>query len=297
MRLLTWLGALILIGAAVYWYVTRPQMVEAATFEGLEGDAARGETILAAAGCASCHTDPEAEPAWPPVLSGGQRFETGFGTFISPNISPGPAGIGGWSLTDFANAVKRGVSPSGAHYFPAFPYTTYIRADPQDVADLYAYMQTLPASEAKSRAHDVAFPFSIRRNLGGWKFLFLDDDWVLNGAKGEQVEHGRYLVEALGHCGECHTPRNALGGSDRSRWLGGAPHPSGKGRIPDITPGGLTWSAGEIAEYLKSGFTPDFDTAGGEMAEVVENTARLSDADRAAIAAYLKAVPAVEPAE
>ena len=107
----------------------------------------------------------------------------------------------------------------------------------------------------------------------------------------EEQAQGRYLVEALGHCGECHTPRNALGGLDRQAWLTGAPNPSGKGKIPALSPDKLNWSQADIAEYLRSGFTPDYDTAGGEMADVIENTSKLSDADRAAIAAYLQIVP------
>jgi len=192
--------------------------------------------------------------------------------------------------------MRAGVSREGAHYYPAFPFTSYIKAAPQDIVDLHAFLATLPASDVASKPHDVGFPFNVRRLLGGWKMLFLSDEWMLVNAPTDRLERGRYLVEALGHCGECHTPRNELGGWDRSRWLGGAPNPSGKGNIPNITPGGLDWSEGDIAEYLKSGFTPEFDVAGGEMAEVVQNTAHLTDDDRAAIAAYLKAVPAVESA-
>ena len=132
--------------------------------------------------------------------------------------------------------------------------------------------------------------------MGGWKLLFRSDNWVLAEAATPQIERGRYLVESLGHCGECHTPRNMLGGLDRSRWMAGADNPSGEGGIPGIAPGALNWSESEIAYFLESGFTPEFDTAGGEMAEVIRNTSRLSPEDRAAIAAYLKAIPAVEPA-
>jgi len=170
----------------------------------------------------------------------------------------------------------------------------YAHAAPQDIADLKAFLDTLPASDAPSRDHEVGFPFSIRRMLGGWKFLFADDAWVLDGELSDQLARGRYLVEALGHCGECHTPRNALGGLERDRWLSGAENPSGQGRIPNITPAALDWSEAEIAEYLNSGFTPEFDSAGGEMVAVIESIAHLSDADRQAIAAYLKQVPAVE---
>jgi mono/diheme cytochrome c family protein len=185
-----------------------------------------------------------------------------------------------------------GTSPEGSHYFPAFPYTTYARAELQDIADLQAFLLTLPPDATPSQVHEVGFPFSIRRALGGWKLMFFKRGWVLTGDLTPQVERGRYLVEALGHCGECHTPRNALGGLERARWLGGAPNPSGDGRIPNITSGRLTWSESDIAGYLKTGFTPEFDSAGGEMAEVVKNVSHLPDEDLAAIAAYLKAVPA-----
>jgi mono/diheme cytochrome c family protein len=238
-RLLRWL---VVLG------LTRPDRIAAAELSGLAGDAARGEIVFAAAGCTGCHAAPGAESEARLVLSGGQRFASPFGTFVAPNISPDPqAGIGGWTFPDFANAVMRGVSPEGQHYFPAFPWTTYNKAAPQEIADLFAYMQTLPASPDVAPAHEVPFPFNIRRSLGGWKFLFEDRDWVLAEVPTPELERGRYLVEALGHCGECHTPRNALGGLDRSRWLGGAPNPSGQGRIPNITPGALQWSAADIA--------------------------------------------------
>ena len=197
------------------------------------------------AGCASCHTAPDAEKAdGLPVLAGGQRFETDFGTFVAPNISTDPAhGIGGWSDLELANAIQRGISPEGAHYYPAFPYTAYARAGRQDIADLIAYMRTLPADATPSQPHDIGFPFNIRRSLGGWKRLYARDAWVVTGELDSQVQRGRYLVEALGHCGECHTPRDRFGGPDTARWLAGAPNPSGEGRIPDITPAALGWSA------------------------------------------------------
>ena len=294
-RLLRWLVFLGIIGLAVFWFVTRPDYLDPDQFAGPTGDAARGEVIFAATGCASCHADDAATGAEKLVLSGGQKFPSPFGTFVAPNVSSDAnQGIGGWSQMDFANAVMRGVSPGGQHYFPAFPWTTYNKMAPADVVDLWAYMQTLPASDVASLPHEVSFPFNIRRSLGGWKFLFENRDWVLTDVPNDQLERGRYLVEATGHCGECHTPRNALGGPDRSRWLAGAPNPAGKGTIPNITPAKLTWSEGDIVEYLTSGFTPEFDTAGGHMVPVIENTAKLPAEDRAAIAAYLKAVPAVE---
>ncbi|ETX16469.1 diacylglycerol kinase [Roseivivax halodurans JCM 10272] len=279
-----------LAGAAGLW-LTRAHPVEAARFEGLTGDAEAGQTLFTAAGCASCHHAPDAEGDARLVLAGGQRFPSEFGTFVAPNISPDPdAGIGGWSLTDFASAVIRGVSPEGAHYYPAFPYTAYTRLEDQDVADLWAFLQTLPESDAQSIPHEVAFPFNIRRAVGAWKLLYLRNEWI-RPAESTELERGRTLVEALAHCGECHTPRDALGGLRTGAWLAGAPNPSGDGTIPSLRPEDLDWSASDIAYYLESGFTPDFDSAGGHMAAVVANFAQLTAADREAVAAYVKALP------
>ena len=288
------LAGIVLAGAG--YVISAPKTLPEGTFDGVEGDPARGETVFTAAGCASCHHAPDAEGDQKRVLAGGQRFASDFGTFIAPNISPDPDhGIGDWSQEDFANAVLRGVSPEGAHLYPAFPYTAYARMDQRDLVDLWAFMQTLPASDTPSQPHEVGFPFNVRRGLGLWKRLFFDDAWVMTEAEGQDLTRGRYLVEALAHCGECHTPRNALGALDRSAWLTGAPNPNGDGTIPGLTPDKLDWSATDIAYYLETGFTPDFDSVGGHMVEVVENFGQLSEADRTAVAAYLKALPAGGP--
>ncbi|MEC3860973.1 cytochrome c [Mesobacterium sp. TK19101] len=290
-RILKYLVAVAVLAIAAGLWLTRAQPLPDDALAGLSGEATHGKQVFTAAGCASCHAAPEAKGADKLTLSGGQRFASDFGTFIAPNISPDPTqGIGGWTLAQFASAVTRGVSPEGQHLYPAFPYTSYVRMTDQDVADLWAYMQTLPASDVASLPHEVGFPFNIRRSLGGWKLLFFRDAWVMDVPP--ELERGRYLVEALAHCGECHTPRNALGGPDLSRWLAGAPNPSGQGTIPALTPDKLDWSAADIAYYLESGFTPEFDSVGGHMAAVVENFAQLSAEDRAAVAAYVKALPA-----
>ncbi len=295
-RLLTALVVLGLIGFAVYWFLTSPDPLPEDALAGLTADPAHGEQVFWAGGCAACHAAADATGDGKLLLAGGQKFPSPFGTFVAPNISSDAEnGIGGWSALDLANAMTRGVSPDGQHYFPAFPYPSYIRADLQDVVDLHAFLQTVPASATPSLPHEVGFPFNIRRNLGGWKFLFLNKDWVVTGDLTAEEERGRYLAEALGHCGECHTPRNALGGPDRSRWLAGGPVPgSTTGTFPNITPAKLTWSVDEIVAYLETGFTPEFDSAGGHMALVVENTAKLPVGDRQALAAYLKKVPASE---
>ena len=286
-----YLVALAVLAIAAGLWLTRAQPLPDTALAGLTGDDTRGKHVFVASGCASCHAAPDSTGDAKLTLSGGQRFASDFGTFLAPNISPDPDhGLGGWTVAQFASAVTRGVSPEGQHLYPALPYTTYVRMTDQDIVDLWGYMQTLPASDVASLPHEVGFPFNIRRSLGGWKLLFLRDDWVVDVPP--ELERGRYLVEALAHCGACHTPRNALGGLDLSRWLAGAPNPSGRGTIPGLTPDKLDWSAADIAYYLESGFTPEFDSVGGHMAAVVENFAQLSAEDRAAVAAYLKALPA-----
>jgi len=289
------IGAL-LVGGAAFWALTRPNQIDPDLFAGLDPSVDHGQQVFTAAGCASCHMAPGAEGEAKLVLSGGQRFETPFGTFLAPNISPDPvAGIGGWSVTALADAVMRGVSPEGQHYYPAFPWDSYRGMTPQDMVDLHAYMATLPLSPVASQSHELPLPLQVRRGIGLWKLAFGRSGWVVPDEGLTDAEmRGRYLAEVLGHCGECHTLRNTLTGApDRARWLGGGPDASGKGRVPNITPGGLDWSEAEIVEYLTSGFTPDFDSAGGHMALVVGNFSQLPEEDRAAVAAYLMKVPAV----
>jgi mono/diheme cytochrome c family protein len=286
------------IGGLAFWYLTEPARIDAETVALLgSGDAARGERIFWAGGCTSCHARPKSEGEALLQLVGGVQLETAFGTFVAPNISQDiNDGIGAWSREEFANAMLKGVSPSGRHYYPAFPYTSYARMRPADVADLYAFMKTLPAVAGRAPDHTLDFPYSVRRGIGLWKLLYVDDTPVVAMAEGtpENVLLGRYLVEGPGHCGECHTPRNIAGGTDKGRWLAGAVAAEGDGVIPNITSGegGIgDWSEGDIASYLETGFTPDFDSVGGSMVEVQKNVARLTSDDRAAIAAYLKAVP------
>ncbi|WP_226780874.1 cytochrome c [Oceaniglobus trochenteri] len=289
---LRWTIAIGLVGLAVFWYVTRPDPLPQEALSGMSADAEAGEQVFLAAGCASCHEAPEGSAEdGPPVLAGGMRFPSDFGTFIAPNISSDPIqGIGNWSDIELVNAIQRGISPEGEHYYPAFPYDAYGKAETADILNLIAYLRTLPAADTPSQPHEVGFPFNIRRSLGGWKMLFVSPDWAVRGTLKPELARGRYLVEALAHCGACHTPRNILGGPDASRWLAGAPNPDGKGRAPNITPGALDWSEAEIVEYLTSGFTPEFDTAGGHMVAVIEKLSKLPQGDRESIAMYLKAV-------
>ncbi len=293
--LLLSVAVLAVAGAAAAWWMTAPQPIAAAELDGMTGDADRGAALFTQAGCASCHRAPEAtEEDGPPLLSGGQAFTTTFGTFYAPNISPGPEGVGEWSDRDLVSALARGVSADGAHLYPALPYTSYENAELQDLLDIAAHLKTLPASDAVSRAHDLSFPFGIRRGLGAWKLLYAGRGWVLERPADDEIARGRYLAEALFHCGQCHTPRTALGGMDRDRWLQGAPNPNGKGRIPGIAPGQLDWSDADLVAFLTTGLTPDYDSAGGHMVAVIDHVATLPDADVEALVAYLRAIPAAE---
>lgn len=287
-RVLVIFVVIAIAGFGAFWMLTRPSPLPADQFADLVGDPSNGEQVFWAAGCAACHSDPKAEGEERLILSGGYRMVGPFGTFVAPNISPGPEGIAEWSAHDLANALIAGVSPQGRHLYPALPYTTYSRMRPQDVVDVMSYLNTLPVSDVPSQPHELSFPFTVRRGLGIWKRLNLRSDWVMADVNTPELERGRYLVEALGHCAECHTPRNAIGALDTSSWLQGAPNPSGKGMIPGISAKQLDWSAQDIAYYLETGFTPDFDSAGGQMAKVILATGKLSPTDREAIAAYLK---------
>lgn len=283
------------IGLGVFWFITAPQQLSADELPSHEANVEAGAYIFAASGCASCHAAPGAKGEDKLILAGGQRFETEFGTFIAPNISPdATGGIGGWSELEFANAVTRGVSPGGSHYYPAFPYGSYRAAKLTDILDLKSYMDTLPPVSDPAAANEVSFPFNVRRGLGLWKLLFMKSDTFADDpALSAEVNRGAYLVTALGHCAECHTPRNILGGLDHTNAFAGAPNPDGKGFIPNITPhsdGIGSWSAEDIAYALESGFTPEFDSLGGSMAAVVDNTSKLTAEDRSAMAAYLKSV-------
>ncbi|MGE4111343.1 MAG: cytochrome c [Burkholderiales bacterium] len=258
-----------------------------------QGDAKRGEYLTHAGGCVACHT---AKGEKAVRFAGGHPLETPFGTFYGPNITPHPqAGIGKWSEADFVRAMRQGVRPDGAHYFPAFPYTSYTRIVDADLRDLWAYLRSLPPSARQNQEHDLKFPFGFRFLLWGWKLLFFTPGpTAADSQTATPVGRGAYLVNALSHCGECHTPRNFLGGLKRDRFLAGGKGPDGKG-VPNLTPTRLKkWGDGELKDFLTTGMTADGDVTAEAMGEVVTNTTgKLTAADLAAIIAYLRTIPAL----
>jgi mono/diheme cytochrome c family protein len=255
-----------------------------------QGDVQRGAYISKAAGCLGCHTEekPDAQP-----YAGGRELKTAFGTFFGPNITPHPqAGIGRWSEQDFVQAMRRGVRPDGAHYYPAFPYPSFTRIADQDLRDLWAYMRSLPHSDRSSRPHELRFPFRWRWLIWFWKlFFFSPGAFTPDPALGETVNRGAYLTNALGHCGECHTPRNFLGGPKKSRHLAGAK--VGEATATNLTPTRLKKLSDDyLREVLQTGMTPDGDVLSESMSEVVRNTTgQLTRRDLDALIAYLRSLP------
>jgi len=259
----------------------------------------RGAYIFAAAGCAECHTDRKNHG---PALAGGRALKTPFGTFYSPNITPDPAtGIGKWSDADFTRALREGIGPEGRHYFPVFPYPSFTFMADQDMRDLKAYLFAQPPVVHPNKPHEVDFPFGIRIMMAPWDWLFLTEGPLQpDPSRSAEWNRGKYLVQALGHCAECHTPRNMFGALDQDMLLAGSDAaPEGEGSVPNITPDKDTgigkWSAVDITYLLETGLAPDGDSVGGAMGEVVDaSTSKLTQPDRAAIAAYLLALRPIQ---
>ena len=261
-----------------------------------QGDAQRGLYLSKAAGCVGCHTQQTKEPKDAVPYAGGRALKTPFGTFYGPNITPHPAaGIGKWSEADFIRAMREGKRPDGANYFPAFPYASFTGMTDADLRDLWAYLRALPPSGRASQEHELGFLYRWRIGVSFWKWLYFEPGALTVDQK-TPVGRGAYVVNALGHCGECHTPRTSLGGMKRDRWLGGAAEgPEGKG-VPNITPTRMKkWGDGELRDFLQTGMTSDGDVTNETMMEVVTNTtSQLTPADLAALIAYLRSIPPVE---
>lgn len=278
-------AALVLVAANVF--------AEESTLE-------RGRYLLHAGGCITCHTE-DADGAIP--LAGGRALESPFGTFYTPNITPDvETGIGSWSDDDFVNAFWDGISPDGEHYYPAFPFTAYTGIQRDDLLALKAYLFSLKTVPKIVPDHQLAWYMSTRLAAQAWKRRFFEPArFAPDTRRSKEWNRGAYLVRHLGHCGECHTPRNKLGVLLADQELAGSV--LGEEKVPNITPyrkdGIGKWSVGDIEYFLDIGMLPDGDFAGGAMSDVIDDsTANLTQADRLAIAAYLKSLPERElPAE
>jgi len=285
-----------IIGFGVFWGLTIPATVPASALPQRQPNLENGKTMFTVGGCSSCHATPDQDDKT--RLGGGVALKSPFGTFYAPNISPDPnQGIGKWSEADFVTAMMKGTSPDDSHLFPAFPYTSYQHMRLDDVRDLFAHLKTLPAVQDKSKPHDVRFPFNIRRSLGVWKFLFLDGKpFEPDPSKDAVWNRGAYLANGPGHCAECHSPRNVLGGIIASQRFAGGPDPGGDpdGFVPNITQKSLTYSQENLVKLFETGETPDGDSLGGEMAKVIGGLKQLGAADREALATYIRSLPPVE---
>ncbi|OEF62586.1 diheme cytochrome c-553 [Enterovibrio norvegicus] len=257
----------------------------------LSADIENGEYVFHLSGCAACHSTAAKKDA---PLAGGKRIRTPFGIITSTNITPDDEfGIGGWSRAEFADAVRQGISPQGVHYYPAFPYTSYIKMSDQDVVDIQSYIdqRIAPISEP-NKSKVLPFPLNIRAGIGTWKLLYNQPAYVSDVSTYTEIEQrGAYLVEALGHCGECHTPRDTLGGLLRDQWMAGVPQ-GAFNPAPSLlnTRDAMgDWTDEEWLVFLQTGKLPNGEYTGGEMSHVIkEITSHLVRSDAEAMVAYFR---------
>ena len=296
----SWAGRLLiaaalaaLFGAVLAWELTAAVPLfqpDDPRFVG--GDVTHGREVFLAGQCASCHAQPGQQDRL--KLGGGLALASPFGTFRGPNISPDKAdGIGAWKGGDLANALIAGVSPKGQHYYPAFPYEQYTSMTLTDARDLFAYLQTLEPVAGRVPPHDLPLPFRIRQAIGAWKLIFFRERQSEAQLNGDPVhDRGGYLVETMAHCAGCHSTRNVLGSIKASTRFAGGEDPEGTGFTPNITPTGIgDWSEADVVRMLETGDTPMHGRVGSSMTDVVTNIAALPQADREAIARYIKSLP------
>ena len=257
----------------------------------------RGQYVFNSSGCIGCHTDFKNQGK---RLAGGRPLETPFGTFYGPNITPHKEhGIGSWSDAEFIRAMRDGVAPSGSHYFPVFPYTSFTKMTDQDMRDLKSYLFSLPPVARPNTPHDIKFPFGWRFLQIGWKLLFFDQGtFKPDAANSKAWNRGAYLVQALAHCRECHTPRNGLGGFESSLEFAGTLDAPEGDLVPNITPHQKTgigkWTNDGLYNFFVRGEYPWGDDVGGTMAEVVAGMSKMTESDLDAIIVYLRSLKPIE---
>lgn len=252
------------------------------------GDVEKGQLLLQTAGCFACHTQVGDEGTQ--AYAGGPKLETPFGDFYAPNITSSLSyGVGSWTLTDFEAALRQGRMRDGLPYYPAFPFLSYRSLTDADVADLFAALQATTPVDRPGNAHDLSFPFNIRIGLKPWRWLFATTSSLAINQE-TPIGRGRYLVDAVAHCGECHNPRNSLG-AFIPPYLGGNREIPGGVSAPPIYSAALSrmdWTEDDLFYFLADGMLPDGDFVGGSMVEVIDfGTSKMSEDDRRAIAHYL----------
>lgn len=259
-----------------------------------EDEIERGEYVFRAAGCESCHTDADHGGGF---LAGGRAFETPFGRFYSPNITSDQThGIGGWTEEDFVRAMREGIGPDGQDYYPVFPYPTYTRIDDDDLRAMYVYLLQTPPVAEPNRPHDLPWYMRFRIANWVWKLMFLEHGPVEpDPGRSPSWNRGAYLVNALAHCDECHTPRNSLGALDMTRRMAGAAlegDESAPNISPDTSRGIGNWSKPDLVRYLGKGLRPDEEFADGLMEDVIDNSlSQFRREDLEAMADYLMTLP------
>jgi mono/diheme cytochrome c family protein len=299
-RFLTVVVFVILIGAVAYVVLNRTDSAAGAApaiagAPATDEILARGEYLTKAADCVACHTVPDSGRPF----AGGVAFKLPFGTIYSSNITADPTtGIGDWSDADFVRAVRDGVGKDGKHLYPAFPYTSYTKLSRSDVLAIKAYLGSLPPIRQANRANDLAFPFNQRWAMGFWNAAFFKDRrFVASASRSPEWNSGAYLATALGHCGECHTPRNLGFGLERGKELAGEELQGWRAYniTPDPKYGIGAWSDAQITRYLQTGFADGHASASGPMGEAVSHSLQfLKSEDVAALVTYLRSVPARE---
>lgn len=268
------------------------QSVTPAGAAGASDAAARGAYLARAGDCVSCHT-----AAGGPPYAGGYKLDTPFGYLLSPNITPDAAtGIGRWTADDFYRAMHQGVNRQGQDMFPVMPFDFYTRVTREDSDALFAYLRSLPPANNAVLVNHLRFPFNQRWSMMVWRELYFSPGtYKPDPAKSAAWNRGAYLVEGLGHCSACHSPRNALGGIEKDKAYTGATVDGwfALNLSSELHTGLGSWTAEQIATYLKTGAAPGKSASLGPMALVVKNsTSQMSDADLAAMATYLKDIPA-----
>ncbi|HEY0294435.1 MAG TPA: c-type cytochrome [Bordetella sp.] len=246
----------------------------------------RGRLVAQAGDCAVCHTAPSGREN-----AGGLALDTPFGTIYTSNITPDPQhGIGNWSYTAFERAMREGIHRDGRRLYPAFPYTAYAKLSDADMQALYAYLMTRPAVAEPAPATKLAFPYNARPLLAGWNMLFHDDSpFQPDPTQSTQWNRGAYLVLGAGHCGACHTPRNALGAEKNGNDFlsGGLAEGWQAPALNTLNQAGVPWTEQDLTAYLRTGYSPLHGVAAGPMAPVIHGLAQLPEQDVKAMAVYL----------